>query len=152
MQSPGPQSLSFGSVLLMLFIDVLWISAVACYVELVFPGEFGVPLHPLFPFIWVKNVLVGRSTDALSVTDLGAPVSEEFIMAVDEDAVVGLSTDGLTKIFPARESGGTPLVAVSAKAASILIGVTWVVCWRALTPACAACIAGEPHVVADGQG
>jgi len=113
MHQPGPQSLSFGQVLGMLFADIVWMSLLAAYIELVFPGDFGVPLHPLFPFIWIQNAMLGGGREPItSPVDLEGGQAEN-VLPVDATEVIGLHTENLTKVFPARTSGGAAVVAVN---------------------------------------
>lgn len=112
---PSPEAISLGSVLAMMIFDAVWTLLLACYIELVFPGEFGIPQHPLFPLRWLFRCAQSAADDGTYATnDLQHQASAAHVQDYpDPEARVGLRTSGLCKVFPGRFSGDAKVVAVN---------------------------------------
>jgi hypothetical protein len=102
----------FAEILIILAIDLVWVTLLAAYLELVVPqSSGGLPLHPLFPLMWLQQCYccteqrIDDEADSRGAD--GGAMSVCVSEPLDRSLAVGLRTDNLTKVFTNRTGSVT---------------------------------------------
>ncbi|KAG7255900.1 hypothetical protein CRUP_020940 [Coryphaenoides rupestris] len=94
-------SYSFLVSILMMLLDTLVYWTLTCYIEIVFPGQYGIPKPWYFPF--TRSYWCGTTAAAAAVVDPNSPgdpgVKDGYLEEPTPDMKAGVSIQNLVKIY-----------------------------------------------------